>query len=116
MIQMCRASPSDSGALRLPLELITALTADDTPGKRVLFMVLPGILFNIAFISVLLKYDLHTFKCLLADDCFVMIFRIVTINLAVIVMPLKAAVSIGFLKCGGTVVFLIHKNPFDCRT
>ena len=90
-----------------PTEGIPAFAADNLAGKGIALLILSISLLDAFLTCSLFNQGCCGFKILMTDNCFVVIWHIVLIEVAVILVAIKIAVGIGLLENAVTGVFFI---------
>ena len=88
-------------------EGIPAFAADNLAGKGIALLILSISLLDAFLACPLLNQGCCSFKILMADNCFMVIWHIVLIEVTVILVTIKIAVGIGLLENAVTGVFFI---------
>jgi len=90
-----------------PTEGIPAFAADNLAGKGIALLILSISLLDAFLACPLFNQGCCSFKILMADNCFMVIWHIVLIEVTVILVTIKIAVGIGLLENAVTGVFFI---------
>lgn len=88
-------------------EGIPAFAADNPAGKGIALLILSISLLDAFLTCPLFNQGCCSFKILMAYNCFVVIWHIVLIEVAVVLVAIKIAVGIGLLENAVTGVFFI---------
>lgn len=90
-----------------PTEGIPTFAADNLAGKGIALLILSISLLDAFFTCPLFNQGCCGFKIFVAYNCFVVIWHIVLIEVAVVLVAIKIAVGIGLLENAVTGVFFI---------
>ena len=93
-----------------PTEGIPAFAADNLAGKGIALLILSISLLDAFLICPLFNQGCCGFKILMTDNCFVVIWYIVLIEVTVILVAIEIVVGIGLLENAVASVFFIPDN------
>lgn len=112
--QMCVAHPGCvfpvGAGMDSPTEGIPAFAADNLAGKGIALLILSISLLDAFLICPLFNQGCCGFKILMTDNCFVVIWYIVLIEVTVILVAIEIVVGIGLLENAVASVFFIPDN------